>query len=116
MARRVADDCVKLGPAAGVRRQIARDANHGVAVNGPEFGVRNQRLAIIHQTRPRDRPTLEHAFGNAIAAMIGQGICPRSEEHTSELQSLMRISYAAFCLKKKTIKTHTTITHKINTI
>src|SRR3546814_1493364 len=30
----------------------------------------------------------------------------RSEEHTSELQSLMRISYAVFCLKKK--KTHTT--------
>src|SRR3546814_8194732 len=28
-------------------------------------------------------------------------ICPRSEEHTSELQSLMRISYAVFCLKKK---------------
>src|SRR3546814_8175517 len=27
---------------------------------------------------------------------------PRSEEHTSELQSLMRISYAAFCFKKKT--------------
>src|SRR3546814_2326877 len=30
----------------------------------------------------------------------------RSEEHTSELQSLMRISYAVFCLKKKKIKTH----------
>src|SRR3546814_7054593 len=30
----------------------------------------------------------------------------RSEEHTSELQSLMRISYAVFCLKKKTRKTH----------
>src|SRR3546814_2025401 len=29
----------------------------------------------------------------------------RSEEHTSELQSLMRISYAVFCLKKKTIRT-----------
>src|SRR3546814_3719680 len=28
----------------------------------------------------------------------------RSEEHTSELQSLMRISYAVFCLKKKTLK------------
>src|SRR3546814_7386225 len=28
-------------------------------------------------------------------------MCPRSEEHTSELQSLMRISYAVFCLKKK---------------
>src|SRR3546814_4724502 len=31
---------------------------------------------------------------------------PRSEEHTSELQSLMRISYAVFCLKKKKNKTH----------
>src|SRR3546814_4507851 len=30
----------------------------------------------------------------------------RSEEHTSELQSLMRISYAVFCLKKKKPKTH----------
>src|SRR3546814_2660494 len=30
----------------------------------------------------------------------------RSEEHTSELQSLMRISYAVFCLKKKTKKTN----------
>src|SRR3546814_9969913 len=29
-------------------------------------------------------------------------VCPRSEEHTSELQSLMRISYADFCLKKQT--------------
>src|SRR3546814_9425241 len=32
----------------------------------------------------------------------------RSEEHTSELQSLMRISYAVFCLKKKKYTTHTT--------
>src|SRR3546814_6277055 len=32
----------------------------------------------------------------------------RSEEHTSELQSLMRISYAVFCLKKKKQKSHTT--------
>src|SRR3546814_1419941 len=31
----------------------------------------------------------------------------RSEEHTSELQSLMRISYAVFCLKKKNTKTQT---------
>src|SRR3546814_9292502 len=33
----------------------------------------------------------------------------RSEEHTSELQSLMRISYAVFCLKKKTIYKSTTV-------
>src|SRR3546814_8075195 len=31
----------------------------------------------------------------------GDRVQPRSEEHTSELQSLMRISYAVFCLKKK---------------
>src|SRR3546814_1297346 len=39
-----------------------------------------------------------------LAALPGQGDgrrTPRSEEHTSELQSLMRISYAVFCLKKK---------------
>src|SRR3546814_2176834 len=34
---------------------------------------------------------------------------PRSEEHTSELQSLMRISYAVFCLKKKNNKQHNII-------
>src|SRR3546814_8754226 len=39
---------------------------------------------------------------------------PRSEEHTSELQSLMRISYAVFCLKKKKIiKHHTTRYQKL---
>src|SRR3546814_1896716 len=35
----------------------------------------------------------------------GRGVARRSEEHTSELQSLMRISYAVFCLKKKHINT-----------
>src|SRR3546814_5529529 len=36
---------------------------------------------------------------------------PRSEEHTSELQSLMRISYAVFCLKKKNTIKYRTSTH-----
>src|SRR3546814_2482286 len=44
--------------------------------------------------------------GSAVWLTDGTG-APRSEEHTSELQSLMRISYAVFCLKKKT-------THIIN--
>src|SRR3546814_4792361 len=35
------------------------------------------------------------------------GMARRSEEHTSELQSLMRISYAVFCLKKKKYTQHT---------
>src|SRR3546814_3744963 len=38
---------------------------------------------------------------------------PRSEEHTSELQSLMRISYAVFCLKKKHINNTTAESHYI---
>src|SRR3546814_10130238 len=42
----------------------------------------------------------------------GAGSYDRSEEHTSELQSLMRISYAVFCLKKKNIKTQNTLTHQ----
>src|SRR3546814_3199365 len=42
-------------------------------------------------------------FGRFIAAYrLETGVLHRSEEHTSELQSLMRISYAVFCLKKKT--------------
>src|SRR3546814_3376334 len=36
-----------------------------------------------------------------VVTPLGARLCRRSEEHTSELQSLMRISYAVFCLKKK---------------
>src|SRR3546814_2948788 len=39
---------------------------------------------------------------------------PRSEEHTSELQSLMRISYAVFCLKQKKTNTNTVEMHQIH--
>src|SRR3546814_5740507 len=39
------------------------------------------------------------------------GVGTRSEEHTSELQSLMRISYAVFCLKKQTTKAQEETTH-----
>src|SRR3546814_12836119 len=42
------------------------------------------------------------------------GLVARSEEHTSELQSLMRISYAVFCLKKKK-KQYTTLVHSQQT-
>src|SRR3546814_10445172 len=39
--------------------------------------------------------------GYAALAILANALSIRSEEHTSELQSLMRISYAVFCLKKK---------------
>src|SRR3546814_2230409 len=46
----------------------------------------------------------------------GRGDATRSEEHTSELQSLMRISYAVFCLhkKKKNLTTHNIQHHQSN--
>src|SRR3546814_5015825 len=47
------------------------------------------------------------AHVRAVALQVPGGADPRSEEHTSELQSLMRISYAVFCLKKK--KTHNNV-------
>src|SRR3546814_5924821 len=63
------------------------------------------QLAAVGLAEQRDpevarREALAHqrqALGHALARGAGQ----RSEEHTSELQSLMRSSYAVFCLKKK---------------
>src|SRR3546814_7039968 len=52
-----------------------------------------------------------HGHSQGVLGAVGQikRLSNRSEEHTSELQSLMRISYAVFCLKKKkkTKKLHT---------
>src|SRR3546814_2029643 len=56
------------------------------------------RLDRHRDVRPRDRGR-SRAHGTAPARHRGRP--ERSEEHTSELQSLMRISYAVFCLKKK---------------
>src|SRR3546814_6130041 len=44
-------------------------------------------------------------------SMLTGSTTSRSEEHTSELQSLMRTSYAVFCLKKKIQQTHKSIKH-----
>src|SRR3546814_2617278 len=55
----------------------------------------------LHEPRERKiSPSHHHhIFGSADVALAQRAV--RSEEHTSELQSLMRISYAVFCLKKK---------------
>src|SRR3546814_6581435 len=57
----------------------------------PRGSARRCPPSCFHRGRPR-RERHRHRGGG------------RSEEHTSELQSLMRISYAVFCLKKKKIK------------
>src|SRR3546814_5231844 len=64
------------------------------------------------------QPRMSHASSpcpQRCTATVGALRTNRSEEHTSELPSLMRISYAGFCLKKKT-STHsplTIITHQL---
>src|SRR3546814_2187196 len=61
-------------------------------------GADIQRAALVFLDRVDHLAQLAHQG-------IDQG-SGRSEEHTSELQSLMRISYAVFCLKKKTTTQH----------
>src|SRR3546814_6095987 len=63
---------------------------------GDEFGDVHARRALIDEHRAQ-----RHAF---LRAELGERGVGRSEEHTSELQSLMRISYAVFCLEKKKTK------------
>src|SRR3546814_10078274 len=80
-----------------------------------DLGIRNERTGREHTRRQRRQ------FGNALGKFLQPlmfayrtvharaprtslrigDMQHRSEEHTSELQSLMRISYAVFCLKKK---------------
>src|SRR3546814_5353494 len=61
------------------------------------FVGRTPRWAIAHKFPAQEQTTVVED----IIVNIGRTGAARSEEHTSELQSLMRISYAVFCLKKK---------------
>src|SRR3546814_9478397 len=65
-------------------------------------GLLSGAMLIDMKLRRREQPP-EVPYGVAIAAAGLWAVHQhyRSEEHTSELQSLMRISYAVFCLKKK---------------
>src|SRR3546814_9971551 len=60
-------------------------------------------LGVNHATVTRRLTRIEGALAADLFTRRAEGLVPsqRSEEHTSELQSLMRISYAVFCLKKK---------------
>src|SRR3546814_7867838 len=63
--------------------------------------LRNEFHVVRALVQHRAEQVLEELLGHA--RVLGQ-VSERSEEHTSELQSLMRISYAVFCLKKKNKK------------
>src|SRR3546814_5842302 len=80
------------------------------------FAAVIQLLSIEHNRRLRLRVFCEDDSLPLVPSLtlVWPGVNWRSEEHTSELQSLMRISYAVFCLKKKntTKDTNTSTTHK----
>src|SRR3546814_3631752 len=83
---------VRIGDGRPQRDRVERD--------------RPRRLAGLH----RDPVDSGLERGPEIGPMRVErrdAVALRSEEHTSELQSLMRISYAVFCLKKKNKKTNT---------
>src|SRR3546814_1186925 len=65
-------------------------------------------------TRMSSSKPSECERGSAIITSFGLNSSERSEEHTSELQSLMRKSYAVFCLKKNTKKTQSQIQYYQN--
>src|SRR3546814_7323943 len=103
----VRDDFARLGRAAAVNRVAAV----------VEVGCLRHRLGemflayalVVEAAIFSTIACVHHMLGgqlHVIAILIGHVCCDRrngcrSEEHTSELQSLMRISYAVFCLKKK---------------
>src|SRR3546814_4364475 len=88
-------------------------------VRETDFYTSHEALLLVYEQALTRRDSLTGQWYDCSAHMLWIGDrtrqldgahVERSEEHTSELQSLMRISYAVFCLKKKT----TTVAKKIH--
>src|SRR3546814_1635758 len=106
----VSSDLDLLGHGKARVAQMLREDARGADLLHPEFGVLvevlvervERRIVFVEQC---GQPRLSGGkIGCRLRAGRGEGEgqrSRRSEEHTSELQSLMRISYAVFCLKKK---------------
>src|SRR3546814_6018622 len=99
-----------------VAERLDRHPDKRVILVKREFGqilvrvVRSRRPSdgLVRRQEPPHQGETDHPRRGGDEADVGdfenaETLHPRSEEHTSELQSLMRISYAVFCLKKKTI-------------
>src|SRR3546814_10867255 len=88
-----------LGRYRGAVQALERDALHLVALIG-QFEADADAAEIIAQLTAKGCSGLGVEL--RVEAIVRLGRCvDRSEEHTSELQSLMRISYAVFCFNKK---------------
>src|SRR3546814_7430149 len=99
-----------LFPSTTLFRSVVQARRHrqqlrlgGAVQVRPAEACRALECAVLvehHPGRDKTRPRQVVGQLHLRAAVLGQAH-HRSEEHTSELQSLMRISYAVFCLKKK---------------
>src|SRR3546814_5894686 len=95
---------MKLPPHLNALRAFEASARH------QSFSAAAAELNVTPAAVGQLVRTLEDWLGTPLFVRVNSGrarlspteMAERSEEHTSELQSLMRISYAVFCLKKKT--------------
>src|SRR3546814_3454884 len=106
-----------MGVVIGETAEIGDDVTlyQGVTLGGtsPSVDSDSQRNVKRHPTL---KDNVIVGSGAQILGPFTVGRCARSEEHTSELQSLMRISYAVFCLKKKKEPDTTRNTYTIKNI
>src|SRR3546814_6625660 len=95
---------VRSPPVRGQLRRLSRgECRRQSRLSQP----RRRRLAVGRLRRcdrTHDRGGHQQPGEHGHPHQSDDGVRPRSEEHTSELQSLMRISYAVFCLTKKNTK------------
>src|SRR3546814_2674152 len=91
----------KLAPEVTRRRMYYETMEH-VLAKAHKTVVENTGSGVIPYLPLNNATGARPAPAPATTPAPAQGGSQRSEEHTSELQSLMRISYAVFCLKKKT--------------
>src|SRR3546814_1746328 len=99
---------------------LASDAKRSLSMYMAEFSVKKVTAEVERQNL-EDTLSLNKTLSDIqnqllalpAAILLAGATIKRSEEHTSELQSLMRISYAVFCLKKK--KNNRTNTHQNTT-
>src|SRR3546814_18919458 len=89
----------KLRQGAAIGHRSGIDAGQNFSIGG-RFGL---RMGDLHRQRRQQR-RLARLGVAGLQIIVVLHDPTRSEEHTSELQSLMRISYAVFCLKKKKTK------------
>src|SRR3546814_9771350 len=86
-----------------ITRRLNADREY-TAADGSNLKLHGRSLLFIRNVgHLMTNPAIIDGEGHEIP----EGIMDRSEEHTSELQSLMRTSYAVFCLKKKTTEQKT---------